>query len=96
MGANADYIARMKAQLKQWDADLDALGARTEAASAEAKAASLERIAELRARRDAAQKSFQQMRAAGEAAGVQLKTAMDEAWKTIHKGLQKATSSLGA
>ena len=95
MGANADYIARMKAQLKQWDADLDALGARTEAASAEARDASLERIKELRARRDAAQKSFQQMRASGEAAGAHMKAAMEEAWKAIHKGLQKATSSLG-
>jgi hypothetical protein len=95
MGVNADYIARMKAQLKQWDTDLEALGARTEAASVEARAASLERIKELRARRDAAQKSFQQMRAAGEAAGVQLKAGMEEAWKAIHKGLQKATSSLG-
>ena len=96
MGANADYIARMKAQLKRWDDDLDALAARTEAASAEARAASLERIRELRARREAAQKSFHQMRAAGEAAGAQMKAAMEEAWKAIHNGLQKATSSLGA
>ena len=96
MGVNSDYIARMKTQLQQWDADLDALGARSELASAEARAASLERIKDLRASRDAAQKSLQQMRAAGEAAGAQMKTALEEAWKTMQKGLQKATTSLGA
>jgi len=95
MGINSDYVARMKTQLKQWDADLDALGARTEAASSEARAASLERIKDLRASRDAAQKSLQQMRAAGEAAGAQMKAGMEEAWKAMQKGLQRATSSLG-
>jgi hypothetical protein len=95
MGINADYVARMKAQLKQWDADLDALGARSELASAEARAASLERIKDLRASRDAAQKALHQMRAAGEAAGAQMKAGLEEAWKTMQKGLQKATSSLG-
>jgi hypothetical protein len=85
----------MKTQLKQWDADLDALGARSELASAEARAATHERIKELRANRDAAQKAFQQMRAAGESAGVQLKAGMEDAWKSMHKALQKASSSLG-
>ena len=95
MGVNSDYIARMKAQLRQWDADLDALGARSETGSTETRAATHERIKELRASREAAQKAFQQMRAAGEAAGAPLKAGMEEAWKTIQKGLQRASSSLG-
>lgn len=94
MGMNSDYVARMKAQLKQWDADLDALGARSELASIEARAASLERIKDLRASRDAAQKALQQMRAAGEAAGAQMKAGMEAAWISMQKGLQKATASL--
>lgn len=94
MGINADYVARMKAQLKQWDADLEALHARSEAASGEARAASLERIKDLRASRDAAQKSLQQMRAAGEAAGAQMKSAVEAAWTSMQKGLQKAAASL--
>ena len=94
MGMNADYIARMKAQLKQWDADLDALGARIEMAGAEARAISLERVKELRASRDAAQKALQQMRAAGEAGGAQMKAAMEAAWTSMQKGLQKASASL--
>jgi Tfp pilus assembly protein FimV len=95
MGINSDYIATMKAQLKQWDADLDALGARTQAASAEARAASEERIRELRASRDAAQKALMAMRASGEAAGAQMKAGLEAAWKSLQKGLQRASSSLG-
>ena len=94
MGINSDYTARMKAQLKQWDADLDALGARSEVASGEARAASLERIKDLRASRDAAQKSLDQMRAAGEAAGAQMKAGVEAAWKSMQKALQRASSSL--
>ena len=94
MGANADYIARMKAQLRQWDAELEALVARGETAGGEARAASLERINDLRASRDAAQKAFQQMRAAGEAAGSPMKAAMEAAWTSMQKGLQRAAASL--
>ena len=95
MGVNSDYIARMKTQLKEWDAELDALAARSEVASAEARAATQERIKDLRASRDAAQKAFQEMRASGEAAGAPMKSALEDAWKSMQKGLQKATSSLG-
>jgi molecular chaperone GrpE (heat shock protein) len=94
MGVNSDYIARMKAQLRQWDAELEALEARSEAAGGEARAASLERIKELRPSRDAAHKAFQQMRAAGEAAGAQMKAAMESAWRSMQKGLQRAMASL--
>ena len=96
MGIQTEYVARMKAQLKQWDAELDALAARTELASVEARAASQERIKDVRASRDAARKAFEQMRAAGEAAGAQMKTGMEAAWKAIQKGLDRASSSLGA
>jgi hypothetical protein len=96
MGINAEYLARMKEQLKQWDADLDAFAARSELAGIEARAALQERIRELRASRDAARKSFQQMRAAGEAAGAQMTARMEESWKSMQKALQKASSNLGS
>jgi len=96
MGINTEYVARMNEQLKQWDADLDAFAARSELAGAEARAASQDRIKDLRANRDAARKSLQRMRAAGEAAGAQMKAGMEEAWKTMRTALQKASSTLGA
>jgi len=93
MGANADYVTRMKAQFKQWDADVDALAAKGAAASAEARIVYDEQVQALRASRDAAQKSFQQMRAAGESAGAPMKVAMETAWKAMQKNLERASSN---
>ena len=93
MGANTDYVSKMKTQLKQWDAEVDALAAKGENASAEARSIYQEQIRELRASRDAAQKSFQEMRAAGEAAGAKMKVGMEEAWKAMKKGLDRASSN---
>ena len=93
MGANSDYVSKMKTQLQKWDADVDALAAKGENASAEARSIYQEQIRELRASRDAAQKSFQEMRAAGEAAGAKMKVGMEEAWKAMKKGLDRASSN---
>jgi molecular chaperone GrpE (heat shock protein) len=95
MGINADYVARMKTQLKQWDAEVEALRARGELASAEARAACQERIAELRVSREGAQKALHEMRAAGEAAGKQVKDGMEATWKSMQKALKKASATLG-
>jgi hypothetical protein len=89
-----EYLARMETQLKKWDADLDALVAQGEKASADARAAYHERIKDLRASRDAARKTFQEMQAAGGAAGEHLQTGMKSAWETMQKALEKAAADL--
>jgi hypothetical protein len=89
MGVNTEYVARMKAQLKQWDADVDALAARGEKASDDARIVYQEQMKDLRASRDAAHKTFQEMRAAGEAAGAHLKAGMEASWKAMQKTLAK-------
>ena len=96
MGANTEYVAKMKEQLKKWDEELDALNARGEKASEEAREAYLHQLKGLRASREAAQKSFLQMRAAGEKAGAQMKHGMDSAWDAMKKGLDKVSATLGA
>ena len=94
MGTNAEYVARMQTQLKQWDADVDALAARGEKASAEARIAYQERIKGLRASRDAAHKRFQEIRVASESAGAQMQAGMRTAWETMQKALEKMASDL--
>jgi len=96
MGANTDYVAKMQQQLKKWDEELDALSARGEKANAEARDAYRSQVKALRAHREAAQKSFVQMRAAGEKAGAQMKHGMEAAWNAMKKGLDKASASFGA
>ena len=55
-------------QLKKWDADVDALAAEGKKANAEAGAAYDERIKDLRASRDAAQRTFLEICQATESA----------------------------
>ncbi len=94
MGMNAEYVARMETQLKKWDADVDALAAEGEKAGAKARAAYHQQIKKLRTSRDAAQKTFQEIRAASESAGEQMQAGMKAAWETMQKALEKVSSDL--
>ena len=94
MSRNSDFVAMMDKQLKKWDADVDALAAQGEKASATARAAYQENLKELRASRDAAQKTFKEFGAASEAATLQMKGALEDAWKSMQKSFEKASSDL--
>jgi len=94
MGMNAEYVARMKSQLKKWDADFDALVARGDKAGEQARASYHEGITALRARRDAAQKTVEAIRFAGESAGSKMQAGMEETWEAMRKALAKASSDL--
>ena len=91
---NSEYVARMETQLKKWDADLDALAAKGEKASAEMRAAYHERVSELRASRGAVQTTFKQMTAATASAGEQMQAGMQVAWETMQKALEKVSADL--
>ena len=94
MAKNSEYVTRMESQLKKWDADVDALAAKGEKANAEARAAYFAQIKDLRANRDAAQKTFQEILVANESAGAQLQAGMKQAWETMQKNLAKVSSDL--
>jgi hypothetical protein len=94
MSADTGYAAKMQTQLKKWDADVDALAATGEKASAEARTAYQKYVKDLRANRDEAQKAFQEMQAAGLAAGEQMQAKMEAAWDTMQKALVKASTDL--
>jgi len=94
MGMSAERVAKIETQLKKWDADVDALAAEGEKASAEVRAAYHEQIKHLRASRDAAQKTFHEIRVAGESAGEHMHAGMKSAWETLQKALEKVSSDL--
>ena len=94
MGMNAEYVARMKSQLKKWDADFDALVADGAKAGEETRTSYHEGITALRARRDAAQKTVEAIRFSGESAGAKMQAGMEEAWEAMRKALAKASSDL--
>jgi hypothetical protein len=94
MAKNAEYVIKMETQLKKFDADVDALAAKGEKANEAARATYHEQMKSLRANRDAAQKTFQEIRVATEAAGAQLHAGMEVAWETMQKALEKASADL--
>jgi hypothetical protein len=94
MSMNTEYVTRMETQLKKWDADVDALAAQGEKASAEGRKTYHEQIKNLRASRDMAQKTFQKIRVANEAAGAQMQAGMEVAWKTMQNSLEKVSLAL--
>jgi hypothetical protein len=94
MDKNSEYVGRMETQLKRWDADVDALAAEGEKASAEMRAAYHDRIEELRSSRAAAQKTFQEIRLASESAGAQMRAGMKVAWETMQRALEKVSRDL--
>ena len=94
MTMNTEYVAMMETQLKKWDADVDALAAQSEKAGAEARAAYHEQIKDLRANRDAAQKTFLEISNANDSAGAQMQAAMKASWETMQKSLEKLSSDL--
>lgn len=94
MTMQTDYLATMAAQMKQWDANVDLLAAEGEKATAQARTAYQEQIKALRAGREAAQKTFDQVRAASDAATQQMQAGMTVAWDNLQKSLASATTTL--
>ena len=94
MSKHSEFVTRMETQMKKWDADVDALAAKGEEANAKARAAYRKQIEHLRAGRDSAQKTFQEIRVASEAAGAKMQAGMEVAWQTMQKALEKVSADL--
>jgi len=89
MSTNAQYAATMRAKLKRWDADFDALAALVAKAHNDARH---EGIEALRASRAAAQMSVDEIRFASESAGARLKAQMEASWGSMRKALECASA----
>lgn len=94
MGMTSEYKEMMEIQLKKWDEDFDALAAEGKKASGDVRSAYYDRIAELRAGRNEAQKAFMRFGATTEAAGAKMYTEMGSAWESMRLALEKAFSDL--
>ena len=94
MSMYSDYVATMETQLKKWDADVDALAAESKTVNDQARTVYEVNLLQLRSSRDAAQKTFQQVSAASESVGAQMKAGMEGAWATMQKALEKVSSDL--
>jgi len=96
MSKNSEYISRMDAQLKKWDADVHELAAQGKTAGAEASAAFALHVKQLGSAREAAHKTFRQIRAASESASTQMQEGLEATLKAMQKSLDKVAADLRA
>ena len=94
MSTQAEYLAKMQTQMKKWDTDVDALAAAGEKVNEQMRTAYDEQIKNLRAGREAAQRTFEQIGQATEAAGKQMRSNMESAWQNMQKSLTLVTTDL--
>ena len=94
MGMSDKYLETMQEQLKQWDAQLDALAAQSEKASAKARTVYHAQLKELRASREAAREVFEKVRSASEAHAAQMQVGMEATWDSMQAALKKAAADL--
>ncbi len=94
MANREEYIAKMKAQLDDWNADLGKL----EAKLADASDATKERLApyveNVRDARDAAAKKLSELKNSGEASWESLQDEVEHVWKTFKQSVNYFKSQL--
>jgi len=83
MGLKEAYQEKMEAQLKEWTAKLAEMKAKADLASADAKVHLDQQIAQLRARKEAAQQKLNEIRAASA-----------DSWETLKAGTEKALDEM--
>jgi uncharacterized coiled-coil DUF342 family protein len=90
MSRRDEFIEQMKAQLDEWNAEIEALVARARKASAEAQHRYQDDIERLKRRRDETQHRLEELQYAGEAAWDSLQQGFDDAWELLRKALSDA------
>lgn len=89
--ANLD---RLREQLNQWGVDLDQMGAKAEETSREVQAEVEAAVSEVREKMADAKGKLEQLHEQGEAASVDMATALKNTWDTLKEGVDKARSKL--
>ena len=90
MNMRDEYVAKMKAKLDEWKAQIDELEAKARRAKAQAAQKHQERITELKGKRDEAQEKLEEIQGAGEDAWESLKSGAEQVWENVTTILQKA------
>ncbi len=86
------YVEKLKAQLDEWNAELDKLEAHARMAKAEERMRYESRIEALRQKEQEARKTLQQILEAKEDAWMDLKNGLESAWDSLKSTLLEAKS----
>jgi len=90
MAEKDDYIAKAKARLDQWNAEIEKLQAKAAEAETDAKIEYDKQIAELRKQRDEGEAKLKEMREASDDAWQDMKSGFDSAWDSVSNAFEKA------
>ncbi|HEX9614207.1 MAG TPA: coiled coil domain-containing protein [Bacteroidota bacterium] len=88
------FMEKMEAQLKVWDAEIQALSAKAEEARVDLKADLQAQIKTLVAKRESAQKRLQELRGKSGDAWVELRGGIETAWRDLRESIDKAVDKL--
>ncbi len=86
------YVEKAKAQLEQWNAEIDKLQAKAREANADAKKQYEDHLAEMKRNRDAAEEKLREMRTASEESWKDMQAGFESAWKSMQDSVDKAMS----
>ncbi len=80
MTTRDEYIAKMKKQLDEWNAEIDSLVERGHEIKEDARAKYQEQLVALRAKRAEGEKKLEEMQAASESTWEQIKVETEHVW----------------
>jgi chromosome segregation ATPase len=92
MSEREQYIEKVKAQLDQWNAEIEKLQAKADEAEADAKIEYEKQINELRAQRDKGEAKVKELQEASNGAWADMKAGFDRAWDSVSNAFENAKS----
>jgi uncharacterized coiled-coil DUF342 family protein len=88
------YQEKAEAQLREWNAKIKQLVAEAEEAKADTKIEMLERVEELRAKRDTAQERLDELREASEEKWQEIRDKLETAKDELGEGIERAYATV--
>ncbi|WP_031432191.1 sll1863 family stress response protein [Methylomarinum vadi] len=90
MSNRDQYVAKIKAQLDQWNADIDRLEAKAKEAEADVRIEHQKEIEVIKAQRDQLVSKLGEVENASEEAWEDIKTGAESAWNSLDNALKSA------
>ena len=87
-----EYQKKIQAQFDQLDARVELLKAKSAEATADVKIEYLERMAELRAKRDSAKVKLQELQQASDEAWTEMQSGFEKAWNELSQSWKDASA----
>ena len=89
------YVQKLKAKIDEWNAEIDLLAAKANQSRADLKLGYLERIEELKGKRNELETKMKALQEAGGSAWDELKDGLEESLKVWKDSFSKAKAAFG-